>query len=184
MNISDFAFAGCQDLANVTIGSGIVSIGSFAFLGTALTEITFPASVTNVEEGAFQQCFDLSGFYFQGNAPTFDPAAYPGTSAVAYYLPWTSGWGPTLGGFLGYGGIPTETGSLQLIAVRAGIRTNEFGFTMVWTNNPVVIVQACSNLNNPAWLPISTNTLTAGVAYFNDPQWAQYSSRYYRVVPQ
>jgi len=42
-------------------------------------------------------------------------------------------------------------------------------------------VEASTNLANPTWIPLATNTLTAGSAYFSDPQWTDYPSRLYRL---
>jgi hypothetical protein len=43
------------------------------------------------------------------------------------------------------------------------------------------VVDACTNLSNPEWQPMKTNTLTTGSAYFSDPQWTNYPNRYYRL---
>jgi hypothetical protein len=44
-----------------------------------------------------------------------------------------------------------------------------------------VVVEASTDLSNPSWYPLATNTLTTGSAYFSDPQWANYPSRFYRL---
>jgi hypothetical protein len=42
-------------------------------------------------------------------------------------------------------------------------------------------VVACTNLANPVWLPVSTNTLSgSSPSSFSDPQWTNYPNRYYR----
>jgi hypothetical protein len=43
------------------------------------------------------------------------------------------------------------------------------------------VVEACTNLANPVWVPVSTNTLSSGTNYFSDPQWTNYLGRYYRL---
>jgi len=63
-----------------------------------------------------------------------------------------------------------------------GLQNHEFGFTINGASNLVLVVEACTNLANPVWIPISTNTLTTGSSYFNDPQWTNYRGRFYRVV--
>ena len=47
-----------------------------------------------------------------------------------------------------------------------------------------VVVDATTNLANTNWLPLGTNTLTSGSAYFSDPQWTNYPTRFYRVRSQ
>jgi hypothetical protein len=45
---------------NATIANGVTSIESYVFSGTSLTSVTIPASVTNIGEGAFEQCEELT----------------------------------------------------------------------------------------------------------------------------
>jgi hypothetical protein len=70
----------------------------------------------------------------------------------------------------------------QLMAADAGVHTNQFGFTLIGTDNQVVVVEACTNLAAPVWLPLETNTITNGPFYFSDPLWRSYSKRFYRLV--
>ena len=46
--------------------------------------------------------------------------------------------------------------------------------------NLSVVVEACTNLANPIWSPVGTNTLTGGSSYFSDSQWTNYPGRFYR----
>jgi len=62
-----------------------------------------------------------------------------------------------------------------------GIQSNAFGFDVTGISNQVVVVEACTNLISPDWLPLQTNTLTGGSSYFNDPQWTNYPGRFYRL---
>jgi hypothetical protein len=59
------------------------------------------------------------------------------------------------------------------------VRTNRFGFTITGTSGLVVVVEACTNLANPTWSPLQTNTLTDGSVYFSDPRWTNYTRRFY-----
>lgn len=62
-----------------------------------------------------------------------------------------------------------------------GIQSNAFGFDVTGISNQVVVVEACTNLISPDWLPLQTNTLTGCSPYFSDPQWTNYPGRYYRL---
>ena len=62
-----------------------------------------------------------------------------------------------------------------------GVRTNRFGFNITGTSGLVIVVEACTNLANPSWSPVGTNTLTGGSSYFSDPQWTNYPARFYRL---
>jgi hypothetical protein len=62
-----------------------------------------------------------------------------------------------------------------------GVQTNQFGFNIACASGQTVVVEACTDLFNPVWQPVETNTIIAGAAYFSDPQWTNYPSRFYRV---
>ncbi len=61
--VGDWAFAGCENLLDVSLGADVARIGDFAFLGdAALTELTLPASVNAVNGSAFVRCSALDAF--------------------------------------------------------------------------------------------------------------------------
>jgi hypothetical protein len=62
-----------------------------------------------------------------------------------------------------------------------GIGTNGFSFNVAGYSNQVVVVEACTGLSTPGWLPLQTNTIGEGPVSFADPAWTHFSSRYYRV---
>jgi hypothetical protein len=62
-----------------------------------------------------------------------------------------------------------------------GVRTNCFGFTITGVSDQAVAVDACTNLSNPVWQPVQTNTLIGGSSYFADPCWTNYPGRFYRI---
>ena len=72
---------------------------------------------------------------------------------------------------------------VQTIGASFGVQTNQFGFTITGSSNLVVVVEACTNLVNPVWVPVGTTTLTGGSSSFSDPQWTNYPARFYRLGP-
>jgi hypothetical protein len=126
----------------------------------------------------------LGSVCFQGNAPTpsNDTSVFNSDfHAIAYYLPGTTGWGAT------FDGIPAMLWNPQAQTGDGffGVQNNQFGFNITGSSNLVIVVQACTNLANPVWSPVSTNTLniyvgTNGTSYFSDPQWTNYPGRFYR----
>ena len=58
-SIGDWAFAENYCLKTITFPNGLKSIGEFAFFGCGFISITIPKSVTNLEESAFDSCYDL-----------------------------------------------------------------------------------------------------------------------------
>jgi hypothetical protein len=176
------AFAGCSSLTSVAIPNSVTSIGTYAFAGCGLTSVTIPGSVTSIDQFAFEDDDSLTGVYFQGNSPTpnNNSTVFSSDPATVYYLPGTTGWGtmfdnrPTAPWFLPNPVILNNSASF-------GVQPGGFGFTISWATNASVVVQACTNLANPVWIPVSANILTGGTNYFSDPQWTNYPGRFYRV---
>ena len=69
----------------------------------------------------------------------------------------------------------------QIRSASPGVRTNQFGFSITGPSNIAVVVEASTNLANPTWSPVRTNILNGDSSYFSDPQWTNYSSRFYRL---
>jgi hypothetical protein len=177
--LADGVFDGCTGLTKATLGNNVTSIGSLTFgYCSSLLNITIPNSVTNVGDAAFQSCTGLKGVYFQGNAPGADSSVFAGdTNATSYYLPGTGGWGT----FAAMTGVPAVLWNPRILpGASFGVQTNRFGFTITGTSNLVILVEACTNLANPTWSLVGTNTLTGGSSYFSDPPWRNYFSRFYR----
>jgi len=179
-SLSLAALAG-SGMTSVTIPDSVISIGGNVFSScSSLTSVTIGAGVTGIGGSTFSFCTSLTGVYFQGNSPTptNDSTVFSGdTNVVVYYLPGTTGGGAMFDGF------PTELWNPQAQTSGAsfGVRTNRFGFNITGTSNLVIVVEACTNLANQTWTSVGTNTLTTGSAYFSDPQWTNYPSRYYRL---
>ncbi len=168
---------------NYTIPNGVTNIGDLAFwLSFNLTNVTIPPSVISIGNQAFASGSVLNSVCFTGNSPsvTNDLSVFADDNNVVYYLPTTTGWGSLFDGRPTAKWIP----EIQNNGVSFGVQTNQFGFNINWANDQTVVVDACTDLANPDWQPVQTNTLTTGSAYFSDPQWTNYPSRYYRLRSQ
>jgi hypothetical protein len=99
-------------------------------------------------------------------------------NAIVYYLPGTTGWSV----FNNNSGLaPTVLwNALAQHDASFGVQSNQFGFNITGSSNLVIVVEASTNLANPVWSPVATNTLTGGSSYFSDPQWTNYPCRFYR----
>jgi len=62
-----------------------------------------------------------------------------------------------------------------------GVQSNGFGFVISWATNLSVAVEAATSLTAPAWTPVAVTPLVGGWAYFSDPQWTNYPTRFYRL---
>ncbi|MBA4150695.1 MAG: leucine-rich repeat domain-containing protein [Verrucomicrobia bacterium] len=181
-NVGYAAFHNCTDLTSATLGDGITTIKQGVFEACySLATITIPASVTNIEIVAFSYCHSLTSIYFQGNAPHIDDyfVFYNHQGAIAYYLPGTTGWDD----FAVLGDISTGlwVPRMETNDGSFGVKADGFGFNISWASGQNVVVEACTNLLNPEWQPLQTNTLTGASAYFSDSHWINYPGRLYRV---
>jgi hypothetical protein len=155
------AFYGCENLTNVTIGKGLTFLGA----------------------GAFNWCNKLLGAYFHGNAPTpginmfGEDNFHPDPLSIIYYLPGTTGWGPT------FTTRPTALWNpqAQISDGSLGVKQNRFGFNVAGTADIPIVIEASTNLASSAWVALQSCTLTNGLLYFSDADWTNYSGRYYRI---
>jgi hypothetical protein len=175
--IEDWAFQGCTDLTNVTIPNSVTTIGFAAFnVCLNLTSVTIGYGVTTIGDYAFSDCSSLTSAYFLGGAP-FDPgdvfdSGIPNPVTV-YYLPGAAGWGPF------FSGVPTELWNPHATAL--SVSGGHFGFNISGPSNTVIVVEACTNLSQPIWLPVFTNALNgSGVSSFSDSESGNYPARFYR----
>jgi hypothetical protein len=177
-SLGSYVFNHCTSLTNVTLPNCLASLGDYAFaFCSSLATITLPGSITNLGAYALAGCSALNGIYFQGSAPVADVSAFYNTSATAYYLPGTTNWDSTFDGLTTLPWLP----QMQSSAGNFGTPANQFGFTIAWASSQTVVVEACTNLSNPVWQPVQTNTLTTGAAGFSDPQWTNHPARFYRL---
>jgi hypothetical protein len=178
-NIADYTFRYSMNLTNVMIGTNVANLGQETFEESAsLTSVTIGPGVTNIEYGVFTDCTSLIKVYFEGNAPSLGVGVfYADNNATVYYLPGTTGWSTT------FGGIPTALWlpQIQTSDTNFGVQTNKFGFNINWAIGQTVVVEACTNLFNPIWIPAGTNNLSGDTSYFYDPQWTNYPNRFYRL---
>jgi len=181
-DIDRAVFEGCTSLVSITMPGGLTTIRDNVFEGcTSLISVTVPASVSSIGQDAFNRCYSLAGVYFQGNAPVLAESVFGSDdNATAYYLPGTTGWGPV------FGGLPTAPWLLPYPVILTsspafGVHTNAFTFIISWATNASVVVEACTNLGNGPWYPLSTNTLNGGLSYFTDPESSNHVVQFYRV---
>jgi hypothetical protein len=166
-SIGDMAFGECTSLTNVTIPDSVTSIGNSAFSRcTSLTSVTIPNSVSSIGDDAFSHCTSLTrvtigngvasigrwafwscssliGVYFQGNAPSVGSSVFSdANNATIYYLPGTTGWGPTFGGRPTAPLVDTARPSVMIRSPRSGTRLTNGTMTISGTASDDVYVAA------------------------------------------
>ncbi len=70
------AFAYCYSLKTVTFSEGLIKIGSSAFLGSSVTEITLPSTLSLISADAFSSCVFLTDINVSPQNPYFASDAY------------------------------------------------------------------------------------------------------------
>jgi hypothetical protein len=152
-----FQNAGTADIVVVAIGTPAV-----------FTSATVPGTNTSVliPAGTFQPNghYDAWITFLRSTTNTINSTnlATVGLSAMTHFF------------------LTTTTNSIGVVS-GVGVRTNRFGFNVAGISNLVVVVEACTNLANPVWCPLQTNTLTGAPFYFIDPHWTNYPRRFYRL---
>jgi hypothetical protein len=174
--IGDSAFQQCYSLTSITIPNSVTNMGNSVFYDDfELTNAVIGSGLTSIGFGTFDNCYNMLGIYFMGNAPAMNSDVFDNdNSTTVYYLPGATGWSTN------FDGLPTATWLPQIAS--SAVRTNQFSFYVDWASGQSVVVDACTNLFHPVWSPLQTNMLTSGSWYFSDPQWKNYSHRFYRAV--
>jgi hypothetical protein len=171
----DGIFVNCTRLQQVTFANGtrVIPFDTFDTC-TNLIRITIPATVTNIGASAFARCIHLKEVYFNGNAPvpSNDSSVFDSVPVGLgiYYFPGATGWGST------FDGVPAWSWSPS--GKDFSFTTSNFAFTITGPPIGTVVVEATTNLSNPNWQAISTNTINDGTSSFLEPQIRP--SRFYR----
>jgi hypothetical protein len=185
-------------------GLPVTSIGNYAFysrgsLGIYLTSITIPGSVTSLGVYAFADNYpNLTGLYFLGNAPSHVDAAafYTVTfgnpnpcNITVYYLPGSTGWGPTLGGGIppstNFPGRPTVCWNPRMTRLRLEHEpesqppATDFAFDITGGSNLVVVLEASEDM--APWSLVRTWTITSDPYHVAGCRPADYPVRFYRL---
>lgn len=180
IDIADLAFLNCSQLASIMIPESVTNIGNWAFGSCgSLTSVVIGSGVARIGNYALNDCTNLSGVYFRGNAPAVGAAVFSNVPATVFHLPGTPGW-PTVPGL--WAGRPT---ALWLPGATADgnscIQDGQFRFSIGWASGRTVVVDVCTNLADPVWIPLQTITLPSDRCFFSDPDWASVPDRFYRL---
>ena len=104
-SIGEAVFQDCTGLATATIGTGVTSIGSYAFYSTALTSITIPNNVLTIGGTAFNNCGSLATVLCYVAQSAFTGTGAFGSTASPLVIQaritdasWTAGTGLTFQG--------------------------------------------------------------------------------------
>ena len=178
-SISVSEFTDCTSLTTISIPCRVTTVGRGAFgYCPMLTNVVIPSAVTNINQYAFSES-GLVSIYFEGNAPAAVEGVFSGDNVTAYYLPDTTGWeefstNADIQAVLWNPAIQTSDGKF-------GVQNDQFGFDITGTANIPIVIEVCTNLASPVWVPLQTCTLTNGLVYFSEAAQTNTSGRYYRI---
>ena len=57
-----YAFKDCQNLTNLTLGSGVKKLDAYALANTGITSVSFPETFTSHSSVMFDECYNLASF--------------------------------------------------------------------------------------------------------------------------
>jgi hypothetical protein len=84
ITIGEYAFYNCSNLASLTLGSGLETIGRSAFQGcTSLTTLTLPDSLLTLGNFAFYGCTGLTSVTFNNQLETIGEGAFQASTGLA-----------------------------------------------------------------------------------------------------
>jgi hypothetical protein len=137
----------------------------------------------NGQDYSFINTLDTSGWSsFTGNSDLTVPVG-PGPTNVLLFTGGNGGVNPD---YVAVTPLPLPPWNAQMQADgNFGVKSGQFGFD-VFGANWSYAVDAATNLSQPAWVSLVTNTInnggvTNGVSHFRDAQWSNYPARFYRL---
>jgi hypothetical protein len=149
------AFANCDSLTKVTVGSQLSVIYGSAFAGCDLLESVF----------------------FTGDAPIYGPPVFNSSDNVTvYYLPGAAGWGNT------FAGRPAVLWNPVITEANFGVGEDGFSFMITGTEGIPIGVEATEDLLAGTWTILETNTLAGGALEFQDEDRGNLGNRVYRIA--
>lgn len=150
------AFGGCTYLTNVLVGTGVTNLGTYAFQG----------------------CTGLEGIYFLGNAPAYGSYVFSADNrAMAYYLPFNTGWTNT------FAGVPTAVWNPAMPQLSIATYSNQPAlFFVVPAAFPAsvgsnYVIQMTTNLSSGTWVTITNYAPLVCVQITNAPARAFFRLR-------
>lgn len=171
-------FPGSRD-GSCTIPDGTMIIGRKAFgYCKVLSTLSVPASVTTIESFAFWHCYNLTGIYFRGDAPSVGSSIFAlSYDTTVYYSLDSSGWSTS------FSGHPTVLWNPLINASNGtiGIHYNSFMLSVDGAGSEHIKVEACTNLTDFVWEPVAITNLTGGTVSFSDHDYTNHPTRFYRL---
>ena len=81
-SIGEFAFETCTSMIDLIIHNGVISIGNYAFSGCGFTSVMIPDSVTSIESWAFSNCSGLMSVTIPSSVTSIGEWAFYGCSGL------------------------------------------------------------------------------------------------------
>ncbi len=82
--IDDYAFSNCSKLSNVVMQNGVTSIGGVAFLRCrSLTSITLPTSLDYISTAVFRECTSLNNITIPSGVTNIGSSTFYGCSSLS-----------------------------------------------------------------------------------------------------
>lgn len=74
--IGEAAFADADDLTDITLPLGLTAVSRYMLAGTSVANVVLPEGVTDIEQGAFEDCSQLRTIFLPTTLRTIDENAF------------------------------------------------------------------------------------------------------------
>lgn len=74
--IGEAAFADADDLTDITLPLGLTAVSRYMLAGTSVANVVLPEGVTDIEQGAFEDCSQLRTIFLPATLRTIDENAF------------------------------------------------------------------------------------------------------------
>ncbi|MCD8055272.1 MAG: leucine-rich repeat protein, partial [Clostridiales bacterium] len=168
-SIGNFAFFGCYNMTEITVGSSVTSIGYFAFQSCGIESITLPDSLTTIYDSAFDNCTNLTSIVIPDSVTEMGSWVFGTCTSLTSV---TLGSGITsIGEYTFYG-----CSSLESITIPDSVTwIGSYAFLDCTSLESITIPESVTDINGYAFqgcTSLTSVTIPASVTWFADGVFA------------
>ncbi len=178
--ISNYAFAYCDSLTSVVIGSSVTSIGDSVFYHcTSLTSVVIPDGVTTIGQSAFSACYALTSIVIPDSVTTISSFMFYNCTSLKSVVIGASVPNINYGMFSGCTSltsivIPDSVAYIATEAFKDCTNCLEYDFSNCTRVPALTNTNAFTGINANAKIIVPNNLYNEWIAATNWSSWADY----------